>query len=445
MYKVTRLLAAALTVGACLFHGNALAGVVPLGNAFRVDNTADSRQPAVAMRADGSFIVTWAAESPYGDMQIYLQPYGSDGTPAAPAFAASVPGQYTAAPVLSINAQGDYAVLWTTADPDNVMGVHAHLYAANGTPLGAEFRIDDTAHPASHLADDYYPYSAALGPDDQLLAAWIGSTTPASPADTNTSLHPNATYVRRFSANGTPVDPSPSNINQSLGLLTDLSSPRAAIAADGHYLVAWAASRFTCFVPLANGNCFSSIVSGFISTGLRFRLLNADAQPKADQTILPLATQPLAESAVGILQMAMNPTGEFVLAWQREQLDPATITTAPNTVVEAISFAPSGLKKGLSVENDCPGCGYPWTLPGGLALDPQGNTILGLQQTVRVLTPGPLGTAQPLGSPLTTQVGGINSAAVGANQQFIVVGESAQTASGTTSKGIYAQRFSFTQ
>jgi len=119
----------------------------PLGPEFLVNTYTTNTQgnPAVADGSAGGFVVLWSGEGQGDTFGIFGQRYASSGAPAGPEFRAnSSTTDFQFAPSVAADAAGSFVVAWTVSGgyggvPADVVG---QRYASDGTPLGADFRIN---------------------------------------------------------------------------------------------------------------------------------------------------------------------------------------------------------------------------------------------------------------------------------------------------------------
>ena len=132
-------------------------------NAF---TAGDQTAPAVAMTADGRFVVAWESanqDNADGQLGVYAQRFAADGSTRGGEFrvnTVSVGDQH--APAVAITADGRFTIAWTSKGQDNAdgkEGVYAQGFADNGSAQGPEFRLNTTtvepqAAPALGMAAD---------------------------------------------------------------------------------------------------------------------------------------------------------------------------------------------------------------------------------------------------------------------------------------------------
>ena len=99
------------------------------------------RFPAIAADADGDYVVTWESyqqEAP--DWNIYAQRYAADGTPRGGEFRVNQDtGIYNTHSAVGMDDAGNFVVSWTQGPAGHV---HARQFNADGSPVGDEFIVD---------------------------------------------------------------------------------------------------------------------------------------------------------------------------------------------------------------------------------------------------------------------------------------------------------------
>ena len=147
--------------GTTIYARRFLSNGTAAGDEFVVNTYGNSNQtsPALAMDAAGNFVVAWQS---YGqdssDYGVYGQRYGDDGTPQGEEFKVNT---YTDScqylPSVSMDsASGEFVITWSSNGQDgSEYGVFAQRYAADGSTVGGEFRVNRvtyTAQTASAVA-----------------------------------------------------------------------------------------------------------------------------------------------------------------------------------------------------------------------------------------------------------------------------------------------------
>lgn len=134
----------------------------PVINEFRVNSYTSNNQqkPAIAIDANGNFIVVWESGSQDGDSYgIYGQRFDLYGRRIGDEFLVNVTtsgGQSD--PDVAMNANGDFVVVWESVE-GGFENIYARRYAADGQPLAGEFLVntftdDRQINPAVELDDN---------------------------------------------------------------------------------------------------------------------------------------------------------------------------------------------------------------------------------------------------------------------------------------------------
>jgi len=119
----------------------------PAGSEFKVNTyTGGSpREPAATSLSDGGFLVTWTSFGQDGSAGgVYGQRYGADGTAHGGEFKVN---SYTTNTQSNSSAtslpDGGFVVTWSSLDQDHSgYGIYGQRYAANGSQVGGEFKAN---------------------------------------------------------------------------------------------------------------------------------------------------------------------------------------------------------------------------------------------------------------------------------------------------------------
>src|SRR5687767_14362256 len=208
------------------------AAPVPAGVEFRVNSQSTGSQElfseaphAVDADADGDFVVTWSSSGQDGSgWGVYARRLAADGTPRGVEFRVN---QVTANnqwyPNVAVDADGDFVVVWASDLQDGGgSGVYARRYTAAGAPAGNEFRVNTTT-----AGDQRHP-TVSMDADGDFVVAWSGYHQ-AGGAGWDV-------YARRYSAAGA-AQGSEFRVNAT----TAGNQQYAALAADdaGDFVVTW--------------------------------------------------------------------------------------------------------------------------------------------------------------------------------------------------------------
>ena len=255
---------------------------VPQGGEFRVnvETLGPQSVPAVAMDTDGNFVVTWhtvtAASLNY---EVFARRYNAAGVPQGGEVQVNT---FTAGHQLyadvAMDDSGDYAVTWSSADEDgDSYGVMARRYNSAGAAQGAAFQVN------SHVTSIQGFSAIAMDADGDFVVAWTsyGQDGP----DTGV-------FARRYDAAGNPQGGE----FQVNSYTTDKQRfAFVAMDADGDFVVTWRGYG-------QDGS----------EEGVFAQAFNAAGQPKGVELQVNVFTDGEQEDGA----VAMDPDGNFVVAWE---------------------------------------------------------------------------------------------------------------------------------
>ncbi len=170
----------------------------PLGPEVQVnqDQSAPPGFPAVAASPDGEFLVVWqTADLDRDDLGgVFARRFGADGEPLGPQFQVSRSALFERAPQVVADGHGNYFVFWDSFDAGHGFDIRGRLYRHDGTPVAGEMVFNQDNHDGQEGIVDHNGISAAFAPNGTLLVSWQSE----SPNQTNgESMVP---VVRRFAA-----------------------------------------------------------------------------------------------------------------------------------------------------------------------------------------------------------------------------------------------------
>jgi hypothetical protein len=257
---------------------------IPLGPEFQVNTYSSWDQDLAHVASDpsGNFVVVWTSqfEDGYG-AGIFGQRYASSGAPLGPEFRVNT---YTTGeqyrPSIASDAAGNFVVVWngqTPAPPPFTdFDVFGQRFAATGAPLGPEFRV------ITFTTGGQAATSVAAEPSGGLIVAWVSTNQDGS------SL---GVFAQRFASSGGPLGPE-FRLNT---YTTNLQSvPVVAADASGNFVVVWVSQ----FQDGSSGGVF----------GQRFAASGSPLGPE-------FRVNTYTTDAQGIPQVAIDPSGNFVVVW----------------------------------------------------------------------------------------------------------------------------------
>jgi hypothetical protein len=149
-------------------------GGARLGGEFQVNTYTTSFQydAGVAMGPGGSFVVVWASYGQDGDaLGVFGRRYDAAGAPQGSEFRVNTfttGDQFT--PAVAMDAQGRFVVVWNGEDTDGSFdGTFGQRYDADGTPLGAEFQVN------TYTTQDQNAPAVAADARGHFVVVWQGS------------------------------------------------------------------------------------------------------------------------------------------------------------------------------------------------------------------------------------------------------------------------------
>lgn len=196
------------------------------------------------------------------------------------------------------DAGGNFVVVWADVFSTTNFRMDARLFAADGTPRGGQFAIDDTR--AVPRTSGGQPIAVAMDAAGDFVVAWV-SNDPQDPANPLQD----SIYVKIFKADGTPrserivagvTRPFRSPYGSSV-----IEPPAVAMSPSGDVLVAW----------ISEADEADGLVSSWQLKARRYAL---DGTPiGATDTLAKRGTVSFITEAVRI---AASDTGEFAVVYQ---------------------------------------------------------------------------------------------------------------------------------
>jgi large repetitive protein len=265
----------------------AVPSVTPAGGEFLVNSFTNSFQfaPAVAVDADGDFVVAW--DSLYQDGSsdgIYAQRYDASGVAQGGEFQVnSYTSSFQAAPSVAIDADGDFVVAWQSNGQDGSSdGIYAQRYDAAGVAQGGEFQVN------SFTSNRQRSPSVAMDADGDFVVAW------QSDGQDGSSF---GIYAQRYDASGTP-EGGEFRVNSFTN--SSQNSPSVAMDVNGDFVVAW-----------------QSFGQDGSSYGVYAQRYDASGTPEGGE----FRVNSFTSSGQASPSVAMDVNGDFVVAWQSDGQD----------------------------------------------------------------------------------------------------------------------------
>ncbi len=198
------------------YFDSAGAPISPVFQFVYGDQNTEIDMPAMAMDADGDFVITWDQYDNYGDQKIFAQQFTAGGSAAGDEMLISdLPGDWYN-PAVGMEPDGDFMVVWQSGY-SGFGGLWAQRFDSFGLPQSPIFRPV-----TSHASDP----AVAVDASGDFVIAW----------EDNDYLS-ESVLVQAFDADGTPRSPL---------IMTDEDEEDSAVAIDpnGNFLVLSGKSRF---------------------------------------------------------------------------------------------------------------------------------------------------------------------------------------------------------
>lgn len=196
---------------------------VPMGECFEVSEKINSEyicEPAVAMDADGSFVITWRERrNNMNSDDIYVQRYDSNGTPLGSNLLVCDNSASQIYPDIDMDQQGNYVIAWSD-ERSGEFDIFAQRFFADGTKNGEIFQVSDPA-PAVRK----YDVSVSMNQQGDFIVVW------------NHGFGENDIYAQCYLADSSR---SGENFQVNLDVSSEFRcSPSVDLNNDGRFVIAW--------------------------------------------------------------------------------------------------------------------------------------------------------------------------------------------------------------
>ena len=200
----------------------------PVGMEFLVNSytTGPQKSPAVDSNEGNSFIVAWDESNimdPYARNRIFGQRFDALGNPLGSEL--DISGADAAQPDVAVAPSGDFVVVWqrTYYATTLHMRIFGRVFAADGSPLGTEFQVNDSTNDYRSVRP-----KVAIQPDGDFLVVWDDwSGNDGSSA---------GIFARKYAADGLPAS---GEFQVNVFTTGYQSEPVAVSTTDGRFVVAW--------------------------------------------------------------------------------------------------------------------------------------------------------------------------------------------------------------
>jgi hypothetical protein len=250
-----------------IFARRFASGGVALATEFQVNDYTEGYQarPAVAMGADGRFVVAWDAYGPSdGSYQaVFARRFSSSGGALGAQFRVNV---YTSSaqvsPAIALEDDGDFVIAWGSGQQDgSTTGVFARRFASSGSGVGTEFQVN------SYTTGSQSRPAVAVDAGGDFVVAWLSHEQDGSSY---------GVFARRFAAAGVGV-----GAELQVNTYTSGSQNRSAVGVDGDgdLVIAWQSAT-------QDGSGYGVFVQRFSTPAILDLDANGSADPLTDGLLL---------------------------------------------------------------------------------------------------------------------------------------------------------------
>lgn len=251
----------------------------PIGNNFRVNEIVNTIawEPAIAMDHSGNFVVVWTDWRNDPDRDIYAQRYDSAGTPLGANFKVNDDiGSMQARPAVAEDISGNFVITWTLCqDGLNVFDIYGQRYDSVGTRLGTNFKVNDDV--GSAWQDDP---AIAMNGTGNFVITWGDSRNNGW-----------GIYAQMYEPDGTPLNTNYLVSNSVLEPVDFDGVLAVGMDREGDFVITW-------YDSLEN-----ILAQRYTSLGLA-----VDTNFQVNDDTIP----PYIE---GLPDIAMDSSGKFVITW----------------------------------------------------------------------------------------------------------------------------------
>ena len=152
---------------------------IPAGGEMHVNTYTTGTQwfPGVAVEPDGDFVVTWLSGGQDGSgYGVFGQRYSRAGSLRGGEFQVNT---YTTGnqnafgrPAVAVDKRGQFAVAWASPGDGAGNGIFARRFAANGTPVGAEFQVNTYTAGNQGSIGPYNGIAMGMDPRGNFVVVW---------------------------------------------------------------------------------------------------------------------------------------------------------------------------------------------------------------------------------------------------------------------------------
>jgi hypothetical protein len=201
---------------------------VPIGGELQVNTFTSSSQndPHVAADDTGNFVVVWWSPGVNLYPRVMARRFSSSGTPLSDEIQVNT---YTTtgndSPDLAIAPDGRFLVVWDSFPDGSQEGVRSRLFDSAGSPLATELQLN------TYITDHQIDPAVAVDGSGRFVVVWRSTGQDGSF---------DGAFGRRLDSNGAPVGAEFQINTITAGVQT---APAVAAADEGTFLVSWSSTQ----------------------------------------------------------------------------------------------------------------------------------------------------------------------------------------------------------
>lgn len=190
--------------------------------------TSSQTRPAVAMDADGDFVVVWESDQQDGENYgIFGQRFDKDGIKQGPEFQVNSETAYSQLrPDVAMDEDGDFVITWQSYYQDGSgNGIFYKRYDKSGLAIDiSDVQANITTN------DRQYDPTVAMDADGDFVIAWTSDSQEGE-------VYGDGVYFNRFTNQGVRL--SSQDIHANIHVTSSQNQPSVAIDHEGDFTIAW--------------------------------------------------------------------------------------------------------------------------------------------------------------------------------------------------------------
>ncbi|WP_445630825.1 beta strand repeat-containing protein [Nostoc sp. DSM 114167] len=197
---------------------------VAIGGEFQVNTNTNGNQlnSTVAIDADGDFVISWESQDGSGS-GIYAQRYNSSGVAVGGEFQVNTSTNNNQVnPTIAIDTNGNFVISWQSSGQDgSSYGVYAQRYSSAGLAIGGEFKVN------THTESSQYNPTIAMDANGDFVISWQSYYQDGSYL---------GIYAQRYNSAGSAIG---NEFQVNTYTQGNQFNPTVAMDATGDFVISW--------------------------------------------------------------------------------------------------------------------------------------------------------------------------------------------------------------